>query len=188
VIFDMDGTLVNSTYDWPEIRRRLGVTGSSIIDDLNGLQQPERDRRWAELEELERAASESATSHEGVHELLDLLAAKNITTALVTNNTTANTHRLIDRFGLHFDVVLTRDSGFWKPSGAPVSEAVQRLQAVPEHCLGVGDSRYDVLAAREAGLKAVCVLHDGTGRFTDEVDLEFDDIPAFVRYLEIVLP
>jgi HAD superfamily hydrolase (TIGR01509 family) len=188
IVFDMDGTLVNSTYDWPEIRRRLGVTGSSIIDDLNGLQQPERDERWAELEALENAASEDATLHEGVHELLDLLAAKGITTALVTNNTDANTKRLIERFDLHFNVVLTRDSGFWKPSGAPVSEAVRRLGTAPEHCLGVGDSRYDVLAAREAGLKAVCVLHDGAGRHSDDVDLAFDDIPAFIRYLEIVLP
>jgi HAD superfamily hydrolase (TIGR01509 family) len=188
VIFDMDGTLVNSTYDWPEIRRRLGVTGSSIIDDLNGLQQPERDVRWAELEALENAASEGATLHDGVHDLLELLAAKNITTALVTNNTDANTYRLVERFKLQFDVVLTRDSGFWKPSGAPITEAVRRLGTQPQNCLGVGDSRYDVLAAREAGLKAVCVVHDGTGRHSDDVDLAFDDIPAFIRYLQIVLP
>jgi beta-phosphoglucomutase-like phosphatase (HAD superfamily) len=64
---------------------------------------------------------------------------------------------------------------------------VRRLGTAPEHCLGVGDSCYDVLAAREAGLKAVCVLHDGTGRHSNDVDLSFDDIPAFIRYLEIVL-
>jgi HAD superfamily hydrolase (TIGR01509 family) len=105
----------------------------------------------------------------------------------VTNNNEVNTRRLLDRFELRFDVVLTRDSGLWKPSGAPVAAAVERLGMAPEDCLGVGDSRYDVLAAREAGLAAVCLVHDGAGRHDVEGDLSFADIPAFVRYLKVVL-
>jgi HAD superfamily hydrolase (TIGR01509 family) len=188
VILDMDGTLIDSTYDWPEIRRQLGVVGSSIIDDLNGLAEPDRSRKWAELEAIESDATAEARLHDGVGDLLELLAAKKLRTALVTNNSEANTRMLLDRFGLVFDVVLTRDSGLWKPSGAPISEAVGRLGVESGECLGVGDSRYDVLAAREAGLAAVCVLHDGTGRHGGDVDLEFDDVPAFVRYLRVVLP
>jgi HAD superfamily hydrolase (TIGR01509 family) len=188
VIFDMDGTLVDSTYDWPAIRRRLGVTGASIIDDLNGLPEPDRSRKWAELEEIEKKATENAQIHDGVHEVLDLFAARDLATALVTNNSSANTRRLLARFGLRFDVVLTRDSGLWKPSGAPIKEAVTQLGVTPGDCLGVGDSRYDVLAAREAGLAAVCLVHDGAARHDVDADLSFADIPAFVRYLRIVLP
>jgi len=165
VIFDMDGTLVDSSYDWPAIRRRLGVTGASIIDDLNGLPEPDRSQRWAELEEIEATATAGATIHEGAD---------------------ANAQRLLERFGLIFNVIVTRDSGLWKPSGAPVKEAAQRLGIAPDRCLGVGDSRYDILAAREAGLGGVCILHDGAGRHDGEADLAFKDIPAFVRYLKIV--
>ena len=50
------------------------------------------------------------------------------------------------------------------------------------------DSRYDVLAAREAGLAAVCLVHDGAARLDVDADLSFADIPAFVRYLRVVLP
>jgi HAD superfamily hydrolase (TIGR01509 family) len=187
VIFDMDGTLVDSTYDWPEIRRSLGVTGSSIIDDLNSLSQPDRSKKWAQLEEIEVRASDAASLHEGVHELFDLLSQHGLTTALVTNNSEHNTRRLLDRFELRFDVVLTRDSGLWKPSGAPISEAVTRLDISSEACLAVGDSHYDVLAAREASVGSVCVVHDGSRRHAGKVDLAFDDIPAFVRYLRVVL-
>ena len=88
---------------------------------------------------------------------------------------------------LGFDVVLTRDSGLWKPSGAPIAEAARRLATPPAACLGVGDSHYDVLAARAAGLAAVCLLHDGAD-LDVEVDLSFADIPAFLRYLRVVLP
>ena len=93
VIFDMDGTLVDSSYDWPAIRRRLGVTGASIIDDLNGLPEPDRSRRWAELEEIEATATAEATLHEGAHELLDVLVQHHLSTALVTNNSDANVER-----------------------------------------------------------------------------------------------
>ena len=188
VVFDMDGTLVDSTYDWPAIRQRLGVSGASIIDDLNGLEEPERSQKWAELEEIERSATESARLHDGAHEVLELFSVRGLTTALVTNNSSANTRRLLARFGLRFDVVLTRDSGLWKPSGAPIKEAVTQLGVTPAVCLGIGDSRYDVLAAREAELAAVCLLHDGAARHDVDADLSFADIPAFVRYLRVVLP
>jgi HAD superfamily hydrolase (TIGR01509 family) len=188
VIFDMDGTLVDSSYDWPAIRRRLGVSGASIIDDLNGLAEPERSRKWAELEEIEKIATDNAQLHEGAHEVLGLLALHDFQTALVTNNSSANTRRLLARFGLRFDIVLTRDSGLWKPSGAPLKEAVTLLGVLPGDCLGVGDSHYDVLAAREAGLAAVCLVHDGSARCDGDADLSFADLPAFVRYLRVVLP
>ena len=187
VVFDMDGTLVDSIYDWPAIRRELGVSGASIIDELNGLGEPERSRRWAELEAIEASASRAAEVHEGAAELLELLRAHGLATALVTNNSDANTSQLLERFGLSFDVVVTRDSGLWKPSGKPVAEAVRRLGLAPERCLGVGDSHYDVQAVREAGLAAVCMLHDGHECHGPEAELSFADIPAFMRYLKIVL-
>jgi len=187
VIFDMDGTLVDSTYDWPSIRRDLGVAGASIIDELNDLPEPARSTRWKELEVIESGATDAATVHAGADELLDLLHAHGLTTALVTNNNEANTRRLLDRFSLRFDVVLTRDSGFWKPSGAPFAEAARLLGVATEHCVGVGDSHYDILAARDAGLRAVCMLNDGASHHNGDADLSFPDIPAFLRYLRIVL-
>ena len=188
LIFDMDGTLVASAYDWPAIRRRLGVEGPSIIDALNGLPEPERGRRWSELEAIESQASERAELHDGAFELLELVRSHGLATALVTNNTAANTEPLLARFGLRFDVILTRDSGLWKPSGAPLAEAARRLGVAPQRCLGVGDSHYDLLAARDAGLAAVCMLHDGAGRHDGEAELAFADIPSFIRYLTLVAP
>jgi HAD superfamily hydrolase (TIGR01549 family) len=188
VVFDMDGTLIDSHYDWPSIRDQLGVDGASIIDDLNGLPEPDRSHRWAELEMIENTASASAKVFEGAHDLLELLADHGLPTALVTNNTDGNTRLLLDRFDLRFDVVLTRDSGFYKPSGQPIREAVRRLDVDAGTCLAVGDSRYDILAARDAGLAGVCIVNDTDGRFAAEADHSFPDIQKFVRFLQIVLP
>jgi HAD superfamily hydrolase (TIGR01509 family) len=188
VVFDMDGTLVDSDYDWPAIRRRLGVSGRSIIDDLNGLPDRERTARWAELEAIEAHATGAARLKEGVPELLALLSDRRLPTALVTNNSERNARELLARYGLRFDVVLTRDSGLWKPSGAPLQEAVRRLGAAPERCLAVGDSRYDLEAAREAGCGMVCLLYQGAERYRELADLAFAGVPELTRYLGIVLP
>jgi HAD superfamily hydrolase (TIGR01509 family) len=186
-VFDMDGTLVDSDYDWPAIRDQLGLHGPSIIDQLNGLPDAERDEKWQILRAIEDQASRSASLKEGSLELLELLKESGFTTALVTNNTEGNTGHLIDRLGLRFDVVLTRDSGLWKPSGAPIAEAMRLLDVPPEECLAVGDSRYDLEAAREAGCRRVCLLYGGAERYADRADLVFPDVPAFTRYLRLVL-
>jgi HAD superfamily hydrolase (TIGR01509 family) len=178
---------VESEYDWPDIRRRLNVNGRSIIDDLNGLPEPDRSDRWAELEAIERTASENASLKDGVGALLELVADRGVATAMVTNNSESNTRLLLERFDLRFDVVLTRDSGLWKPSGAPVSEAIRRLGANPQRCLAIGDSRYDVEAARGAGCASVCLVNEGARAFDGHVDLRFHDLPALTRYLRIVL-
>ncbi len=188
VLFDMDGTLIDSPYDWPAIRRALGVEGPSLIDGIEALPAGKRQRAWAELEAIERDATQRATLKPGVHDLLAALAARRFGTALVTNNTWANTSILLEKFGLAFDVVLTRDSGLYKPSGAPLVEACSRLGVDPEACLAVGDSRYDLEAARDAGCGSVCIVHERTAELRDEVDLALSDLAALTKVLEIVLP
>ena len=103
----------------------------------------------------------------------------------MTNNTRENTDSLLSRFGLAFDLVLTRDDGLWKPSGAPVAEAIRRLGVPAERCLKVGDSHFDVAAAREAGCGRLAILHDDGDRL--EADLKFPRVEAFLRYLRLVL-
>lgn len=186
-VLDLDGTLVDSPYDWPGLRRQLGVEGPSLIDGLNGLASPHREAAWQALEEAERAATAAATLHEGTRELLDLLRRRDLPVALVTNNTAANAHQLLETFQLSFDVVLTRDDGVWKPSGAPLLEAARRLGVPAERCVKVGDSRYDLDAAREAGYGRVVLLGPRAGTLRVHADHAFSSLHDFVRYLQVVL-
>jgi phosphoglycolate phosphatase len=187
VVFDLDGTLVDSAYDWAAIRARLEVRGPSIIDALNGLPEDQRSRRWAELETIEEQATAAATLFDGVPQLLALLHRHRLRTALVTNNTDSNTHSLLDRFQLDFDVVLTRSSGLWKPSGEPICEAMRRLAVAPEHTLAVGDSAFDLEAGRSAGCAAVVLLGPGARSHGEHADHAFTDVRALLRFLEVVL-
>ena len=62
------------------------------------------------------------------------------------------------KFDLAFDIVLTREDGLWKPSGAPFLEVLRRLSLEKEECIVVGDSHYDAKAAVEAGIQKVFLL------------------------------
>jgi len=186
VVFDMDGTLVSSHYDWPAIRHQLGVFDESLIDGLNGLPHDQREARWRLLCEIEDRATSAATLLPGAWEVLEGVRRRGLRTALVTNNTDANASALLERFGLRFDHVLTRDSGLWKPWAAPFEEAARRLGVVPAATLAVGDSHQDLTAARAAGCRAVCLVHGGAERWGREADLALPDLEALARYLELV--
>ena len=186
-VFDMDGTLIDSAYDWQDIRRQLSVGKGSIIESLNGLDSPQREQKWALLRSIERDATAQAQAKPGAAELLQFLNQRGIQTALVTNNSMENTQILLDRFKLVFDVVLTRDAGMWKPSGAPLIEAAQRLQVSPEHCIAVGDSHYDIQAAREASYRRVCLVNNPVEAMRRAADITFPTLKEFLTFLHLVL-
>jgi HAD superfamily hydrolase (TIGR01549 family) len=161
VIFDLDGTIVEVPYDWRRIRARLGTQGDSIIGYLNGLPEPEKSLKWQVLKRYEDRATRRARLRRGVRPLLDCLAGAGVKTALVSNNSLDNVEFMLRRFRLTFDLVLSRDSGCWKPSGAPFVYVLKHLRLARRDTAVVGDSRFDVLAASEAGIRRVFLLVPG---------------------------
>lgn len=165
VIFDLDGTVVENDYDWTRIREELGTGSTSILGYLNSLEEPERSAKWTILETHEAEQTEASVLRRGIRELLGLLRDRGIAAALVTNNSRKNTEFLLNKFGLAFDCVITRESGLWKPSGAPFIEVLKTLGLEPEACGVIGDTRFDVLAALDAGIGAIFLLSDEPERF-----------------------
>jgi HAD superfamily hydrolase (TIGR01509 family) len=165
VIFDLDGTVVETSYDWRRIREEIGAGETSILTYLESLEEPERSLKRGTLERHEAAQTEAAVLQEGIQDLLDVLRTSGVATALVTNNSQKNTEYLLDKFGLAFDCVITRESGLWKPSGAPFLEVLKRLDLKPDDCCVVGDTRFDLLAGLDAGIAAIFLLSNEPKKF-----------------------
>lgn len=157
-IFDLDGTVVENDYDWQAIRKELGVEVGSILAYLDSLPEPVRSEKYALLEAHEKQQTEKAVVKEGMRELLGFLQEKRIKKALVTNNSAENVNYLLGKFELEFDLVLTRESGLHKPAGAPFRAVIEQFKASPEETLVVGDTNYDLLAAKESGISRVFIL------------------------------
>lgn len=183
VIFDLDGTVVENSYDWPGIRAELGTRAPSILEYLTGLPEPERSRKWAVLERHEAEQTRQSSLREGMRELLAFLRGRGVKTALVTNNTKANTSYLLSKFLLTFDHVITRESGLWKPTGAPFVDVLRVFGAGPGECAVVGDTRFDVWAAMDAGIDLILVLTNKPEDFEDLPVETFSGIPELEERL-----
>ena len=156
VILDMDGTVTVPYIDWKALREKIGaVPERTILEYIDSL--PFERSAWAneELRKIEREAAERAAPNEGLNELVDYLRSKGIGIALVTNNHKEAMQTVIRRFGLEFDVALSRDDGELKPSGDLIKKALQALGVQPEEATKIGDSRYDVEACRRTGVRCI---------------------------------
>lgn len=184
VIFDMDGTLIASDYDWKAIRRHLGVEGDSIIEALNGLPAPERESCWERLRSVEAEATRAARLMPGAKALLEALGRRGYRLALVTNNSESNTRYLLEKFSLAFDEVVTRDSGMWKPSGLPLTHVMKRLDTAPGRCVAVGDTAYDLRAGREAGCGLVLLVGPAAAEWAGQADAHFSDLSRLLEAIK----
>ena len=184
VIFDMDGTVVDTPYDWVQIKQELQTDGRPILHYLSTLSEPERSRKWAILEEIEKKATSRAKLMPGIPEFLEFLRGQEIRTALVTNNSILNVNILLEKFRLRFETVLAREDGLWKPSGDSFLEVMRRFGINREECCAVGDSQFDLLAAQDAGLACFFLVCPEPDSFRDSGAVVCRSIPEVHCHLK----
>lgn len=156
VIFDLDGTLVNSALDFDQMRREMGLApGTPVLEGIAELPTGEAARCWAILEEHERAGCQRATRVAGAAELLADLAAQAFHRGLLTRNSRRFTGELIERLGLQFDAVMTRDDAPPKPDPAAIWRICDGWAIEPARVAMIGDYRFDLEAGAKAGTRTV---------------------------------
>jgi phosphoglycolate phosphatase len=170
--------LFEAEYDWPAIKARLGVSRAdgSILDWLQALPPEQASGKRALLESIEDRATRSGHLKPGALELLADLRRMGLKLALVTNNRACNAHHVVDRYGLVFDVVLTRDDGWYKPSGEPLVQAASRMGLAPDELAAVGDNDLDLRAARSAGVALAVIVNAQVDRFAGRCDIAITDL------------
>ena len=185
VLFDMDGTLVDSEKLWEValqvLYSRLGgeltpavreatVGGSAeslmqiIYTDL-GL-DPDADEMAAHSDWLIEYAADLFDGGlpwcDGARELLDTLADSAVPMALVTNTRRALTERALDSIGRHYFAasVCGDEVVRAKPAPDPYQRAAALLGFDPAQCLAVEDSVTGAASAENAGCPVLVVPND----------------------------
>jgi HAD superfamily hydrolase (TIGR01509 family) len=187
-LFDLDGTLIDSVYQhvlaWREatqaagielpvwrIHRQIGMSGGLMLNAL--LRETGRPVSKKEAEHIQavhaKAFADQASSLRilpGAQELLDTLAAEGVAHAIATSGRLHNARHALKLLKLHNDVpIVTRDDvRFAKPDPDLFLAAGQRLNVPMSRCVIVGDSVWDLLAARRALGLGVGLLSGGYGR------------------------
>jgi pyrophosphatase PpaX len=80
--------------------------------------------------------------------------------AVVTSRAALTTQQAMERYEIqeYFDVVVTcDDTDKHKPDPEPVLIALAQLKSGPEESIMIGDSMYDILCAKNAGVQSVLV-------------------------------
>jgi phosphoglycolate phosphatase len=105
------------------------------------------------------------TVYLGVRELLDHLKKRGVRMGVVSNKPHALTPLTLQKLGLdgYFLVALGADAtAHKKPHPEPLLTALKTLQASPEHSVMIGDSLVDAQAGRAAGMAVGLVAHGYT--------------------------
>jgi HAD superfamily hydrolase (TIGR01509 family) len=187
-LFDLDGTLIDSVYQhviawrtalsrlkidlsvW-RIHRRIGMSGGLFVSALlreTGRTMSSDDIAMLQLWHAEEylAQADSVRPLPGAAELLATLTERNVPWAIATSGYHATAGRALALLGLPSDAPLvTRDMvAHAKPDPDLFLAAAALLGAEPRQAFVVGDSVWDLLAARRAGSIGIGVLSGGYGR------------------------
>jgi HAD superfamily hydrolase (TIGR01509 family) len=191
-VFDLDGTLVDSVYEhvlaWREalervgvelsvwrIHRRIGMSGGLLVDAL--LRETARQVTPEQTEQMKRfhadayaRLSGSVRPLPGARELLRLLTELGVPWAIGTSGWMESARPMLELLGVPAGVpIVTRDQvAHAKPDPDLFIAAVERLGVPMTDAVVVGDSVWDLLAARRARALGVGLLSGGYGQ--DELE------------------
>jgi HAD superfamily hydrolase (TIGR01549 family) len=187
-LFDLDGTLIDSVYQhviawraalsaigidlsiW-RIHRRIGMSGGLFVQAL--LRETGRSLSAQDIAELQAAhAAEyrkqlgTVTALPGARELLAALTGAGVRWGIATSGYATTARSALELLGLPEDTpMVTRDLvRHAKPDPDLFLAAAALLGVDPRHTMVVGDSVWDLLAARRAGALGIGLQSGGYGR------------------------
>jgi HAD superfamily hydrolase (TIGR01549 family) len=187
LIFDLDGTLVDTVYahvfawqralaeagmpiDAWRIHRRIGMSGGlftrAVARELGRpLEDDEVNRVQGRHGQLFRELLPERRPLPGASDLLRELRELGITHGIATSGRRPEIDRSLEALGVGAEtaVVERGDVLRAKPEPDLFVECARRLGAVPDDCYVVGDAVWDLLAARRARMLSVGLLSGGYG-------------------------
>ena len=193
VLFDMDGTLVDSVAaterawrTWADIHGvtdRLHIAHGQPADTTIRMTIPEIDdealaRHVAEQRVREASDVVDVVPTAGARELLAWLESRGLTWTIVTSADLDLARARLQAAGIEYSSIVTRDEvTHGKPHPEPFLLGAERVGVAPENCLVVEDTQAGVDSGRAAG-----AVTAGLGRL--DADLLIDDLVHLRRLLD----
>jgi phosphoglycolate phosphatase len=191
VLFDLDGTLIDSAPDLgaavDQMRVDRGMTSLPLVHyrpmagagarGMIGLafgftpEHPEYDAMKEEFfRNYEACMTQRTFAFEGVEQMIDKLVASQLPWGVVTNKSKRFAEPLTMAMPLFQTaaVVISGDTTpHAKPHPEPLLEAARRLGIAPTACVYVGDDERDIVAGHAAGMKTVAATYGYLGAQSD---------------------
>lgn len=181
VIFDLDGTLVSSQLDFNWLRQQISCPPEDdILAFANALTDPYlKQRAHAIIEQHELEDAQQASWLPGAQALVDHLNRRNFPLAIVTRNFQEAAQTKLRNNAMPINRVITREEAPAKPDPTALLQIAREWRIAPEHIMYVGDFRYDIEAANNAGMKSCLYAPNGKPDYAHQADwivAHFDEI------------
>jgi HAD superfamily hydrolase (TIGR01509 family) len=187
LIFDLDGTLVDTVYahvfawqqalweaslpiDGWRVHRKIGMSGGlftrAIAREIGRELDPEQANQLQKRHgELYRALLPEPRALPGARALLARLHSHGIPFGIATSGRRPDIDRSLDTLGVGSETVVIErgDVARAKPEPDLFLACQERLGVEVRDCFVIGDAVWDLLAARRAGMLSVGVLSGGYG-------------------------
>ena len=210
VLFDLDGTLIDTAADFIAVLRRLSVENNRLpVTDVSvqhnvsdgaralvklAFEIEENDDRFTHLNQrllelyLEQLANTEATPYPGILSLLEQLETANIPWGIVTNKPEIYSLRLLEKLNLlsRCGVLVCPDHVTErKPHPEPIFLACDSLSCGTERTVYVGDHIRDIQAAKNTDVIAVAAAY---GYLSPDAKVEEWSADFILRSSEQALP
>jgi phosphoglycolate phosphatase len=212
--FDLDGTLLDTSADLTgAVNHALALAGRPLLDaetvrpmigggakrmlerglaESGGCEEDELKQLYhALLDHYEANVSAGSVPFPGMIEALDALDALGVKAAICTNKFERLANKLLVELGLRDRFVAliggdTMGKGNAKPSATPIHEMIRRVGG--GRAAFVGDSIYDVMAAKNAGVPSIVVRFGFLGGPAEELGADaiidrYEDLIPTLRKL-----
>jgi len=203
IIFDLDGTLVDSSVDISNalnyairpyspsevsVQETIALVGEGVSALVGKLVEergididlPTLVRRF--LDYYRTHLTDHSAPYPGAEKTLRTLSRQK--KAVVSNKLEALSIQLLKTLNFleYFDYVAGGDTSLQKkPSPVPILNVLTRFDTLPSDALFVGDSIYDMAASRAARVKSVAALYGyGSPGFSDGADYSIERIEELI--------
>lgn len=191
IIFDLDGTLVDSNdlqvRAWMKsfdehgyqigkdrIESEVGKGGDQLVESVLGKAVEDKDGECLRDGQTKNAhaliESEGVAACAGAADLLAACRDRGLRVALATSSSRKIQNALLQSAGIPasaFDLLVTGDDvKATKPQADLYHVTIAKLDVSPAECVNVGDTPYDCIAARRAGLVTIGLSWDLNGSTT----------------------
>jgi phosphoglycolate phosphatase len=208
VIFDLDGTLIDSTSEigfvvnsalkkngFPEKSKEFYKKNiGSGIADLLQKSLPDANGNIKDVKKILSEVKNLYSIHlnkkskvfDGIYEILDFLKKENIQIAIVTNKLHQLAIRCVENYFNDYNIITigAEDKFDRKPSPNATYEIINLYKVKPEASIFIGDSHIDIKTAKNANIKSGGVLWgNGTKEELKKADVLFTKTKELLNYL-----
>ncbi|WP_123028959.1 HAD family hydrolase [Mycolicibacterium stellerae] len=185
VLFDVDGTLVDSNYlhvyawtrafheagiaveSW-RIHRSIGMDGDRLIQSLSGDADDDAQKRAKELHtRYLKEAAPLLRPLSGARELLQRVSSLGLQVVLASSaseDELSLSRKVLDCDELISAATSSKDVEEAKPDPTIIEIAMERAGVDADHAVYVGDAVWDIIACGRAGVPAIGLLSGGVSR------------------------